>query len=263
LAAIVCVGAPIAVLCLYMLRLDGPPRPITSDQVAPLGHAVDIAIAFCIGYLTLDRFRIHKKVVDMASGMDVPKPQLFANFKAGNTNNDATAFVTLFYLAGDDEAASAVVGKKQDLAETDFFKSWRGSSLRWFLRAKGDRKIVIVVLTLLCVWQFVGAIIELRSNVVADHLHARLAWSVLMTAILGFAYPAINILWSERMLQSIKVSSRGWLESYAKVIQEQVGALEVPTPAAGVARAPSGAARKARSKPPGAAAAAARKRPRR
>lgn len=204
------------------------PRPLDERQVQALGHAVDVSIALCVGFLTLDRFRTHRKVSDLAGAIlkDIPKSKLLERFERDLANSDEMAFITLLYFAGDDDVAATLATRSvEPLTRTDFFRSWRGWSLDWLLRARVDRKVVILVLVTLCAWQFAAAVLELRPAW-ANFLRARSAWGVLGLASCGFLLPGMAWIWAERTLDSIKQSTVTWKESHARAIQAAVAELE-------------------------------------
>ena len=216
-------------------------RPLRAAQVAAVGHAVDVSIALCAAYATLDGLRYHKRLLETTNTLfhqlDLTKEKILRRFREGVYVNDDVHFLVLLWLSGDDEVNKAVRTRVGELIDSDFFKSWRGLALRILLVEKWDRKLLIVLLVTLLSWQIFGAFVELRGSAAPALIPARGVWVILQLATLGYAAIAVSWFMNEVTLLSVRRSAQKWGKSIGRNLNENVDAPNKLDDA--LARAPS------------------------
>jgi hypothetical protein len=203
-------------------RLDG-------RQISALGHAVDVSIASCVCYLTLYRFRIHGRIRNLAEkwGKGVPIDSIIEKFKNREASYEELMLLTVFYFSEDERAISAFINEKGRIRNTEFFQSLRGIAMRILLKGFVDRKIAIIILVSLCVWQITAAFIELYPRL-PFFVPSRAAWAVLGLTCLGFIAPGLSWLVSELILNSINRQTQNWRINTSKYMASVVPKIPIP-----------------------------------
>ena len=233
-AAGVLIGAPL--LLFAAGALHWPSGTLGVDQIEATGHSVDVTIALCAAYLALDRTRLHTRTDAVIATVNsiYAKAALLGAFDRGiHKLDEERCLLIVLCMAGDPHAQSIAKIRQDELKNVPYYSSVNARALKNYLVRRLDRKLIFIVLVLLCFWQLAATCNALHPWTPAVQAH--FIWVVLFVISLGYALPALGWLFSEMSLEHLTGNVTRWAGIIAAVRNEKLDSvipLDLPPPPA-------------------------------
>lgn len=200
---------------------------LTPDQLSALSHPLEIAVAFCAGYLGLDQFRFHRRIEEIVTHASVAELRswLITRFKdGGQVNGHETSYLLLLFLAEDEDVRQAAKGREQDLRDNDLYRGADGRALRWLIAQRYDRKVVMVLLFALCFWFTAEPLAEMYGF----NINRGVAWLLIELFLAVFISTAIFWYWGDTTMENVRRNARGWKKWIATSMAESAATIRAP-----------------------------------
>ncbi len=217
---------------------------LTSAQLSAICAPVAVAIGIAVAYLTLDRFRYHKRIVDLANSLNKvidTAPNLVRSIEENKQLTQIEKnFLALHYLCGTTDVAEIVQKHKSDI-----FNGGLDTFLRFLLTLlthwKVDRIAAGALCAFLCLWELYVSYVLFCYDPPPAWFGSNLVKYITFGAVFGaYIVPLLGFACGELVILLIKQSVRRWTEEENVRQTRQAQEATVP-PVNGIQAAPAAA----------------------
>jgi hypothetical protein len=154
---------------------------------------------------------------------------LIASQSDGNLNADEIGVLTVYELAGDKDVREFLHRHPNALDNSEFLKTISGRALVAMLKVQIDRLLVMVLVTVLCLWDLLSSTLRLTDAQVTTWMpSAQILCPAIIATAMGFVLPAAFFAGSKLVFIAVEDYMKQRFDSIAVNMNRMAEKLQPP-----------------------------------
>jgi hypothetical protein len=191
---------------------------LTSARLSAVCAPIAVAIGIVVAYLTLDRFRYHKRLLallDQLGSYVEPVEKLVLPAEGKSFTQVERNFLALHFYCGT-SAVDAFIKEGNGERKSLVFNGGLDSMLSFFVSSttqwRLDRRLSVMICGFLCMWELLISFILFRSDDPPHWLDASWAmWVPFFVVLLSYLAPVLGFAFGEYTVATASKAVKRWI----------------------------------------------------